>query len=57
MDVKDWLGSDNQLAIDIWDKKYKYENETFEEWLERVTGGDEELGQLILDKNEVVCTA
>ena len=50
MDVKDWLGADNQLAIDIWNKKYKYENETFEEWLERITGGDKELEQLIIDK-------
>lgn len=50
MDVKDWLGQDNQLAIDIWNKKYKYENETFEDWLNRVSGGDEALRQLIVDK-------
>ena len=50
MDVKDWLGADNQLAIDIWNKKYKYEDETFKEWLERVSGGNQELKQLIIDK-------
>ena len=50
MKVEDWLGSDNQLAIDIWNKKYKFENETFEEWLERVSGGNQELKQLIIDK-------
>ena len=50
MNEKDWLGEENQLAIDIWNKKYKYENETFEEWLERITGGDKELEQLIIDK-------
>jgi ribonucleoside-diphosphate reductase alpha chain len=50
MDVKDWLGKDNQLAIDIWNKKYKFENETFEKWLDRVSNGNQELKQLIIDK-------
>ena len=50
MNEKDWLGKENQLAIDIWNKKYKYENETFEEWLERVSGGNKDLQQLIIDK-------
>lgn len=50
MEVQDWLGKDNQLGIDIWTKKYRYENETFEEWLERVSGGEEYLKQLIIDK-------
>ena len=49
MDVREWLG-DNQLAIDIWSKKYKYENENFEEWLSRVSNGDEELARLIREK-------
>ena len=49
MDVREWLG-DNQLAIDIWNKKYKYENENFEEWLGRVSNGDEELARLIREK-------
>ena len=47
---KDWLGAENQLAIDIWNKKYKFENETFEEWLERVSNGDKNLQKLIVDK-------
>ena len=50
MNEKDWLGVDNQLAIDIWNKKYKFENETFEEWLDRVSGGNEELKELIINK-------
>ena len=49
MDVREWLG-DNQLGIDIWNKKYKYENENFEEWLSRVSNGDEELARLIREK-------
>ena len=50
MTVQEWLGKDNQLGIDIWEKKYRYNNETFEEWLDRVSGGNEELRQLIIDK-------
>lgn len=50
MRVEDWLGEDNQLGIDIWSRKYQYNNETFDEWLERVSGGDQELKQLIKDK-------
>lgn len=50
MDVKDWLGEDNQLGIDIWEKKYRYNNESFDEWLDRVSGGDAEVRQLIVEK-------
>ena len=28
--VQEWLGKDNQLGIDIWNKKYRYNNESFE---------------------------
>lgn len=50
MNEKDWLGTENQLAIDIWNKKYKFEDETFEQWLNRVSNGDEEVKRLIIDK-------
>jgi len=50
MNVEDWLGKDNQLGIDIWNKKYRYNNETFDEWVERVSGGNREVAQLILEK-------
>ena len=50
MDVKEWLGNDNQLGIDIWEKKYRYENETFEEWLDRVSGGNQQIRELIKQK-------
>ena len=50
MTVQEWLGTDNQLGIDIWTKKYRYENETFEEWLNRVSGGNEAIKQLIREK-------
>lgn len=50
MTVEQWLGIDNQLGIDIWNKKYRYGNESFDEWLDRVSGEDKELRQLILEK-------
>lgn len=48
MDINNWLTS--QLSIDQFNKKYRNNNETFEEWLERVTNGDNKIKQLILDK-------
>lgn len=47
MNVEQWLGQDNKLGQDIWYKKYCYQNETFEQWIERVSGGDRDLGDLI----------
>ena len=50
MNVKDWLGEANTLGIDIWEKKYRYGEEDFEAWLDRVSGGNEEVKQLIREK-------
>jgi ribonucleoside-diphosphate reductase alpha chain len=50
MTVQEWLGKDNTLGIDIWEKKYRYNNESFDEWLDRVSGGNEQLKKLILEK-------
>lgn len=50
MTIEDWLGKDNELGLSIWHKKYQYKNETFEEWLDRISGGDKELRQLIVEK-------
>lgn len=50
MTVQEWLGEDNQLGIDIWEKKYRYNNETLDEWVYRVSGGSPEVAQLILEK-------
>lgn len=49
MTVQEWLG-DNQLGIDIWYKKYQRNNETFDEWIDRVSGHDAEVGRLIKEK-------
>ena len=48
--VEEWLGKDNVLGINIWKNKYQFENETFEEWLDRVSGGNEAVKDLIIDK-------
>lgn len=50
MTVKDWLGENNQLGQDIWQRKYRHNNESFEEWLDRVSAGDNELRKLIIEK-------
>ena len=39
-----------ELQKDIWERKYQYENETFDEWLNRITNNDEKLKRIILDK-------
>ena len=46
MELEEWLGKDNQLGIDIWNKKYRDGEENFEPWLGRITAGNEELAQL-----------
>lgn len=48
--VDEWLGKENKLGQDIWHNKYQYNNETFEEWLERISSGNKEIKQLIRDK-------
>lgn len=50
MTVQEWLGTENQLGQDIWERKYRYENETFDEWINRVSGGNSEIANLIKDK-------
>lgn len=50
MTVEQWLGKDNSLGIDIWNRKYKKNNETFDEWLDRVSGNNEAIKTLIIEK-------
>lgn len=49
MTEKEWLG-DNQLSIDIWNKKYRWNNEPLEDWFKRVSGGNKQIEQLIRQK-------
>lgn len=50
MKAEEWLGKDNQLGMDIWKNKYCSEGEDFEAWLERISGGNGEVAQLIRQK-------
>ena len=47
MNIEEWLGKDNQLGIDIWNRKYRDGEETFDQWVERVSGGNNEVGRMM----------
>lgn len=49
MTEQEWL-SNNQLSLDIWHNKYQYGDESFEEWLDRVSGNNSEIKRLIREK-------
>ena len=50
MELEKWLGSDNKIGIDIWNKKYRFEGEDLDSWFDRVSGGDEDVKRLIMEK-------
>lgn len=50
MTVEQWLGADNKLGADIWHRKYQRNGESFDKWLDRVSGSDKQVKQLIQSK-------
>ncbi len=48
MKITDWINT--KLGQEIWQRKYRYKNETFDEWLDRVSGGNKAIRQLIIEK-------
>lgn len=50
MEVKEWLGEQNSLGIDIWTNKYCYEGESFDQWLDRICACDEEVKNLVKEQ-------
>lgn len=50
MNIIEWLGEDNKLGVDIWKKKYQNGVESFDAWLDRVSGGNDEIRELIKSK-------
>ncbi|MDY0224824.1 MAG: adenosylcobalamin-dependent ribonucleoside-diphosphate reductase [Candidatus Methanomethylophilaceae archaeon] len=50
MEIEQWLGEDNQLGIDIWQKKYCHNGETFDQWLDRVSDGNSAIKDMIIQK-------
>lgn len=49
MTAEQWLDN-NPIAVKIWYTKYRNGDETFEQWLDRVSGFNPKIRQLILDK-------
>ena len=49
MNEKEWLNG-NQLSLDIYNKKYRNEDETFEEFLDRICVGQKDIKELIRSK-------
>lgn len=47
MNIQDYVGEDYTLGIDIWNKKYRFQEESFEEYLDRITNGNEEVKERI----------
>lgn len=50
MTIEQWLGKDNTLGQDIWHRKYQKNGETFDDWLDRVSLGNEKIRNLIVKK-------
>lgn len=48
MKVEEWLST--ELGVRIWEKKYRYKQESFDSWILRVSGGDRQIAQLLLEK-------
>lgn len=44
-----WLNN-NELSYKIWDNKYRHNNESFSEWLHRVSGDNVQISELIYQK-------
>ena len=40
----------NVLQTAIWENKYRYNGESFDQWIERVSGGNKKVGKLIRQK-------
>ena len=50
MTIQEWLGENNELGISIWEKKYRNNGESFDEWLNRISGNKESVKQVIREK-------
>lgn len=47
--INKWL-NDFEIGIAIWKEKYQYNNETFDEWIDRISNKNERLKTIILTK-------
>jgi len=49
MTIQEWL-NENQLSIDIWNNKYRWKDESLDEWFKRVSSNNPVIERLIKDK-------
>lgn len=49
MTIQEWLNNED-LPVTIWEKKYRNGNENFEQWLDRISGNDDEVKRLVKEK-------
>lgn len=47
--ANDWLDNE-ELSVTIWEKKYRNGDETFDQWLNRISNGDAKVRKLIEEK-------
>lgn len=50
MTIQDFVGKNNPIGEAIWSKKYQRAGETFDQWLDRVSGGDADVRRLIAER-------
>ena len=51
MEFKEWLG-DNELSYTIWNNKYRVNNESLDEWFDRVSNGNPRIKKLIQERKQ-----
>lgn len=50
MNIQDFVGAGNTIGVNIWEKKYRHDGETFDQWLDRVSGGNASVRNLIAER-------
>lgn len=51
--LEEWLGKDNKLGVDVFNKKYRHNDETFDNWLNRVSGKNIKVREMIVNKKAI----
>ena len=54
MNWEEWLGKDNELGLNIANKKYRHNNESFEDFVKRACNNNEDLMQLYREKKALL---
>lgn len=49
-DIRNSKWKMDELQKSIWSNKYQYENESFDSWIERVSGGNKKIAKLIRER-------